>query len=758
MRENKSFAKQNKGSALIAVLIILTFVSVVALIITKITMTNIEMKEVQSSTRKNFYNTEDIMDMMKSGLSKISAEAVKESYADVLGKYSIYTSEGKNLQEQFQKEYLEKIEEKFWDSNVAKNTSTEDLNPEQKLYTTAKYKIDVVKNCIAKENVSDDLDAKRECFKTSESDAKYELDYKKGVFILKNIKVTQEDSSGYGTEIKTDIVFEAPKIAIDKKFQTAAFMKYALIADDKINASAANIKVSGNVYAGVNGIKSSEAGSNVTFTGDTIVTRGDIVSDNGASLTMNGGNTSDAGIWAQNIKTTGDGSKFSISGNSYIADDLSLDGMNSNVKLSGVYYGYNFQKNYGEKENDKTNDAAYNSSIIINGKNSTLDMKSLNVLRISGRTFISRGSSSSGNSDIAMGESLAVRTNQLAYYVPVKYLDENSDDSAKKFTADGLKEYEKAVNISDIKGYLDTKKQVVAYYYVVNELAGLDKPFVNYYLNFKTEQKANEFFEKYYKANKSTVNANANIYASKDALIVDKNKILTLGGNILYREKADSQLEQKVALSTESADWDKDGAEFKESANYAKKYKALQLGLTTTHEGVTDDNVRITKDNKADEIEDKTQSSLFSYIVNEDRVRETVDANGDPNERVCIVKDEQETGSTSHKVVVIADNKNNGTTYELPTNYNEGIIIATGDVKVDGSFKGLILSGGKIDFAANANVTSDEVLVSNLLQDVLNSDIFAGVINEDTYLDSGSLGGVEIVDYISYENWKKNEE
>ena len=91
MRKHESFAKQNKGSALIAVLIILTFVSVVALIITKITMTNIEMKEVQSSTRKNFYNTEDIMDMMKSGLSEISAEAVKESYSDVLENYSLYT-------------------------------------------------------------------------------------------------------------------------------------------------------------------------------------------------------------------------------------------------------------------------------------------------------------------------------------------------------------------------------------------------------------------------------------------------------------------------------------------------------------------------------------------------------------------------------------------------------------------------------------------------------------------------------------------
>lgn len=754
MRKHESFVKQNKGSALIAVLIILTFVSVVALIITKITMTNIEMKEVQSSTRKNFYNTEDVMDMMKSGLSEISKEAVKVSYADVLENYSRYTSEGKNLQEQFQKEYLEYMETKLGDSSVAKKISVDDTNPEQKLYTEAQYKTDVVKDCIAQANVSDALNKKRDCFKTSESEAVYDLDYKKGVFILKNIKVEHEESTGYETKIKTDIVFEAPKMVFDKRIKTAEFMKYALIADNMIDVNAANINVSGNVYAGVGGIKSSVNGGNGTFIGDKIITRGDIVSDNGATLAMKSGSTADAGIWTQNMKTMGTGSTLRIDGMSYVSDDLSLEGKNNNVKLSGDYYGYNFQKNYGVKESDSRNDASYNSAIVINGKNSTLDMKSLNRLVLSGRTFISRGASSSGNADIAMGESLAVRTNQLAYYVDKKYLDAGSPDSAKKFTADGLKEYEKAINVSNIKDYLDTQKQVVPYYYIVSEAVG-DKPFVNYYLNFRTEQKANDFFAAYYKANRSAVNANANIYASKDALVVDTNKILTLGGNILYRNKADEQLEQKAALAADTSEWDKNGALFDSSAGYAKKYKSLQLGLTASHAGVTDDNVRITQGNIAGADEDKTQSPLFDSLVNKDKVKETVNANGD-TQGVCKVSDEQEAGSLSHKVVILADNAN-GSSYMLPADYKEGIIIATGDVTVQSDFKGLVLSGGKINFTANASVTADVVLVSGLFQDVLTNVVFADVINEDTYLDSNSLGGVEITDYISYENWKKNE-
>ena len=54
MKKIRLFSKQDKGSVLIAVLIILTFASVIALIVTKITITNIEMKEVESSSKRNF--------------------------------------------------------------------------------------------------------------------------------------------------------------------------------------------------------------------------------------------------------------------------------------------------------------------------------------------------------------------------------------------------------------------------------------------------------------------------------------------------------------------------------------------------------------------------------------------------------------------------------------------------------------------------------------------------------------------------------
>lgn len=769
MRKQKSFKNENKGSALIAVLIILTFVSVIALIITKITIANVEMKEVQSSTRKNFYNTEDIMDKMKSGLSKISAEAVKKAYEDVLEEYSMCVSGGNSIQKKFQQEYLEKIEEKFWDSSEAKKTRKDDLNPEKKIYTVAKYKIDVIKDCIAKKTadgseLSSDLNARRECFKTNASEASYELDYEEGVFVLKNIKVAYEEKTGYGTEITTDIVFEAPKMILKKEFQTTPFMKYALIADNMIDVNAANIQVSGNVYAGVGGIKGSNSGSSGSFDADTIVIRGDIIADNGASLNFKSNDTADSGIWTQNIKTKGADANLSISGNSYVADDLSVDGINSTVKLSGSFYGYNFQKNYGENETGSRKNASYNSAVMINGKGSTLDMKSLNSLMIAGRTFISRGMEGTVNSDIAMGESLAVRTNQLAYYVPSKYLDlpYDSSESATKFTEDGIKDYERDIKINSEKNdnsegkplsyYLDEYRQVVPYYYV-DEAIGYDKPFVNYYLNFKSEQMANEFFAAYYNANKTSVNARGSVYATENALIVNEKKVVTLGGNILYRENAKDELQQKTAVSLDTTDWDKDGAYFTNSASLAMKYKALQLGLTTTHKDASAENVRISLNNDKDAQEDKTSNSLFESIVDKNKLKELVDTKGSSG--VLVSKDEIISGTLQHKVVVLVDNKEKSV-YNIPSEYTQGIVVATGDVYISGSFRGLVLSGGTINFASNATVNADEKLVSGLFRDDLKDTLFINVINEETYLNLNMLGGVKITDYISYENWKKN--
>ena len=58
-----SLKRDNRGASLLAVLILMVVVSAIAVVITKITIVNIQMKEVERGTKKNFYSADAVMDL-----------------------------------------------------------------------------------------------------------------------------------------------------------------------------------------------------------------------------------------------------------------------------------------------------------------------------------------------------------------------------------------------------------------------------------------------------------------------------------------------------------------------------------------------------------------------------------------------------------------------------------------------------------------------------------------------------------------------
>ena len=60
MKGNR-FKQDNRGASLLAVLVLMVVVSLIAVVITKITIVNIEMKEVERGTKKNFYSADELM-------------------------------------------------------------------------------------------------------------------------------------------------------------------------------------------------------------------------------------------------------------------------------------------------------------------------------------------------------------------------------------------------------------------------------------------------------------------------------------------------------------------------------------------------------------------------------------------------------------------------------------------------------------------------------------------------------------------------
>ena len=718
-------------------------VSAIAVVITKITIVNIQMKEVERGTKKNFYSADAIMDDLRTGAREQAETALENAYADVLQHYVDYTGNGKNVQDVFKQNYMNGLEKYFADPMKTKvDTTNEQGNV---VYRVAGYDADKVKGCI--------LDGTQQgCF-VAPADPKYEIDYGAGTFTLKDVRVVYKDAQDYETTITTDLVFSTPDMNFSGQSQVKEFMKYALIADDQINVNASNVTVDGSVYAGVGGIVASGNGIG-ELKGRMILTRGDIVADMGSKLTVGDGNSS---IWAENIMTTGkSAATLDVNGNMYVADDLALNAKESKVTLQGNYYGYNFQKNYGAGDTVAT-DADFSSAIMINGKSSSLNIQNLKYLLLAGRTYISRGNNSS-NTDIQMGESIAARTNQLAYYVPERYVKVESGESTllkwndaqkvrigEKEYPIGESDYAASIHVDPVKldGWLNHANPIVPYYYTNG---------VNYYLNFKSQQDANEFYAAYYAGNTGKAGGLAGTYLDKNALIIDEHNkmIMTLSGDIMYRTKPEEMFQEK-AVTIEPDNWkDPAGLLWDYCSKLAVSYKSLELGLKDFGQSVTPDQVRfsVTDENGHEKI-DKSIDPLFDKLIDRSALQEEIAKHKNPGD----------TGFTVYHPaddVYLIDNTG---VYDLPTSITKGIVVATGSVKVSGNFEGLIISGGKVTFDANVQVKGNKLLVSNLFKEDQSrqAPLFSKFFRDCSGTAASNISGqLDLDSYINYDEWKKN--
>jgi hypothetical protein len=292
-------------------------------------------------------------------------------------------------------------------------------------------------------------------------------------------------------------------------------------------------------------------GRNVSVIADTMVVPGTIAVMDNSSLNVYNAEANRIGqaeVWADNIVLGGlsfiatadtrKGPEAIFNANVYVKDDLTLDASNSNFKLVGSYYGYSDSTNKDNRiftrdsiRKDYMLDTStdpnvkryenrehYNSSaIIINGKDSNLDISNAETIFLAGRSYIELSKSKTSAKDTVdskeydvtryayndklddygMGDAISVKSNQLAYRF--KYADTSSSgeliDKSKpenasiphsyyKFRLSNYYTYDKCLfadyfgyNVDgDGKGYIDipcTSREVSGqtYYYYDFEIA-----------------------------------------------------------------------------------------------------------------------------------------------------------------------------------------------------------------------------------------------------------------------------------------------
>lgn len=408
----------------------------------------------------------------------------------------------------------------------------------------------------------------------------------KNVCVKRSVNLQGSTAGTYEQSITTDIVLTEPEYNVS--FDTSSvsnntLYEYAILADMGVEVGEDNdnrttdAQVKGNIYAASDyynkdyndvaetkvtnkyeskpttmwGTKESSAysgifvngkNSTLTLNSDVVVCSGSLAAYNGAEINLSGRTQTLSELWADNIVIGGkDGGSLKASADAYIFDDTELNAEKASLKFTqGSYFGYSYnaqdtrslnylrQKGYlatGYKLRSHFSDSA----IIVNGKNSTLDLQDLNSLYIAGKSYIefSKIAASSvpeddenitvdENADYAFttlkdystGQSLDVKTNQLMFLTQWSVVNNTEkvdpDTGITTVTLQFPKTFEADANILDLyddflkdlategeKGVTVIKQTVSGhdYYYLYIE-DGKDSSNVS---------NAEKFAEKYYK-------------------------------------------------------------------------------------------------------------------------------------------------------------------------------------------------------------------------------------------------------------------
>ncbi len=424
------FKKDNRGSALVAVIIAMLFLGIIASIVIAISHSTLMNSRVGENSKKNFYEDEVALDEFKSKLKDKADEAVKEAYERWLREYTKLGSEleGDALKAKFNEIFAEvfrnKIKEYFQVTYIdtdgsIKTTPLSDITSDYKtlLDSTVRPTIDM-------------RDPKN----------------------IRIVGITVTEINGDNiTTITTDMLLRIAPPTVRVGSHIGADTKladYALISDNKIVLTdGTNISIKGNVYA-ENEIEVKGSGTTkVALHSDAIVSRNTLSTNNGAEVTIDGNVSEYSNVWVDNIvMQRGKKSSLDIKGICNVYDDLTIDGDGSVFKLSGTESEY-----HGYSTSSEPKDSSNNASIVVNGKNVSLNLTNAKRLWLFGKNYVSvpekYGDPDGAHASFMLGESVSFRSLQAAYLLPGECIvgighnpmsEEDFDDFQARYKAHSL--------------------------------------------------------------------------------------------------------------------------------------------------------------------------------------------------------------------------------------------------------------------------------------------------------------------------------
>lgn len=463
MNEFKKKRKENKGAALIMVIVAIAFIGMLVAMILYMSYCNYLMKGNDRKAKDNFYTAEYALDIINAGLQHDISDCMSAAYVKTMQSAKGQTNDEMTMD--FKSYYLDELKKRILVTGTTDKWNVTHLTD---MWTNAGMTV---------ASAPGDNGA----YLTDESGLYPMTVASNGDYItLGQLHIVCNDANkGYISIINTDIRLKVPSIDFAQSATKMSVENFSIIANDALVndnnnddevpsgitvSKGSDVVITGNVFGGYDGVevgnqKKTEFTISAADEAQATPPTFNLITE---SLNVTNALNGSAGLYVDdsfvtyvndiNLETA----RLSLAGTAYVGDDMDISGRGCIVNLSGIYRGYG----------NSLGRAQGSSSILINGANTTLNFAGLDELTLSGHAYVgarrydadvdrlayaegvtdkstmtddviedpdaydealSAADSTytetddtipQNTSDVMMGESISVKANQLLYMVP----------------------------------------------------------------------------------------------------------------------------------------------------------------------------------------------------------------------------------------------------------------------------------------------------------------------------------------------------
>lgn len=742
----------NKGAALVMVILAMMFVGIIAAIALTLTVGNSKSAKATIDTSENFYTSENILNDLEIYLKKLATNAATQAYASALTDLV----PGKDVDEKFQEKFADKMDAILKGDGSTAGKLTGNVGADNSFNLALLQEI-----CYDRYGLTT----------KGGTDGEYTLDPDKipvkikygsivresGKIVIKDVTITLKEN-GYESTITTDITFDAVMPRTGTMGTEGEFDypidHYLLIAGNDIKPTGYSASpftrgsmygtYIGNIYAYNDFIVNGPISEAVNIKAASMIVGKDVIVDkqygstdgqgifrlghvNNDAVIYENGAPVGTSLWADNFKVY-DGKVTLTDTKTNLGGSLELNGESAEFTAAGggelLAYSYG-SGTVGVTSVGKT--PPKSSAIILNGLGAKLDLSGLSSLKVTGTAYTaisdlanidSYYSSYNAPESVTnlnyytQGESITYRTLQALYLVPGNLITNvGHNPMSASEAASGL-----TVTIpGDISDYLNSSEQYKVHYerYVGDSASAKDKVYVLW--NFKDKASAVTYFDKLLKMSTGKKYFDASELGDKQMGMLDTNhgyitlpsSGVSLFGNAVYLDGGELKYIKGNGTSAGKQDTKFDGLKSYIQSSKSGNGNSLVQNMFSNNE--------LSKFASGEQQAVELVGPLHSNTDKEGKALTYSLQDGPENSSHVLVADYKTASlnddsittkytslddATYKYVLVTGDSINWTSGFDSNTSY---IFITPGDVKIttEGYFRGMIIAGGSISLPSN---------------------------------------------------------